>query len=249
VTTVAQRRDCRVYVFEGWDPHTNYATKTVIYVGETGREPFERLMEHVYGKPWADTITGWRVLDEVYPDKTAVLVAEDATIKDLAPLYNYEGNLDNPRRVPIPEARRQRAARDRARGERQPWAPPADGRVKPSRRAAAATTRRQPGRRRSRRLVGFVVEAAAWVGLFATAGAAFWVIVGYLGVTATARSFDTVAGPIALFTAVWAESRPRRALTRPLAKFVAVTASIGVAVTLLPAGLHAVGQFLAALLT
>jgi hypothetical protein len=160
--------DCRVYVFEGWDPHSGYTAKTVVYVGETGRLPFERLLEHVYDQPWSDTITSWRVLDEVYPDKASVLRAEDAAIKALCPLYNYEGNLGNPARIPIPEARRQRATRDAARGA-QPWTAPA-GPTGDVERARPQRSSLSPVWRRRRNV--FLIRGTAWLVL----AVAVWVV-------------------------------------------------------------------------
>ncbi len=214
-------RGCRVYVFVVWNPHDGYATKTVGYVGETGRLPFERLLEHVYSQPWADTIVSWYVLDEVYPDKRAVLAAEDATIKKLLPLYNYEGNLDNPRRIPIPEAKRQRAARDLAKGA-VPRAALTDT-TRPLRETAKA--RRPRPVRRSRRyprparrlgVAGAswaLLALLAWVGAW-RAGLPLWLGLRASALLAAAlvlacwwlfpkRDWDTrVAGMVAICAAV-----------------------------------------------
>lgn len=166
-------RDCRVYEFEVLDPNTNYQTKTVGYIGETAREPLARLLEHVYAQPWSDTITLWRVLDEVYPNKPAVLAAEKAEIRARRPLFNYEENLDNPRRIPIPEARRQRAARDAAKGAVTPWQAPTDAR--PARESVKVA---KPTRRRARRCPRPVrrlgVAAGVWVPLMFLAWTGAW---------------------------------------------------------------------------
>lgn len=116
-------RDCRLYRFYGWDPRTGYTTKTLIYIGETVREPFDRLMEHVARKPWADTITSWEVDDQVFAGKDQVLAAEQAAVQTEQPLYNHEYNLGNPHRVPLSDQERQRWDRDTARG-RPLWRAP-----------------------------------------------------------------------------------------------------------------------------
>lgn len=122
---VSDLRDCRLYRFYGWDPRTDYTTKTLIYVGETVRQPFERLMEHVGDQPWADTITSWEVDDRVFAGKGQVLAAEAAAIRDEKPVYNVRENGQNQRRVIPPDAIRQRRARDAAHG-RARWVHPAD---------------------------------------------------------------------------------------------------------------------------
>jgi hypothetical protein len=116
-------RDCRLYRFYGWDPRTNYTTKTLIYIGETVREPFDRLMEHVGRKPWADTITSWEVDDRVFAGKDQVLAAEQAAVEAEKPLYNDEWNHGNSDRVELSDQERQRWARDTAAGK-TPWRRP-----------------------------------------------------------------------------------------------------------------------------
>lgn len=118
----ADLRECRLYRFYGWDPGTNYTTKTLIYIGETWREPFDRLMEHVARQPWADTIAGWEVDDRIYYGKEAVTAAERAAVEAEQPLYNDEFNRGNPARIELEEAKAQRWARDDAKGV-PPWRP------------------------------------------------------------------------------------------------------------------------------
>lgn len=130
-------RDCRIYRFYGWDPRTNYTTKTLIYIGETAREPLERMLEHVYEKPWADTITSWEADDQVYAGKDAVLAAERAAVEAERPLYNYEWNRNNSRRVEIWRQEQQRWARDDAKG-RPRWVKPTQQYRAPRRVAAAS---------------------------------------------------------------------------------------------------------------
>lgn len=137
-------RDCRLYRFYGWDPRTNYTTKTLIYIGETVREPLERMLEHVYAKPWADTITSWEADDQVYAGKDAVLAAEKAAVEAERPLYNYEWNQSNPRRVEIWRQEHQRWARDDAKG-RPRWVKPVQQYRAPRRAASpVVVSTRQP---------------------------------------------------------------------------------------------------------
>lgn len=137
-------RECHLYEFEVRDPHDGYRTTTSGYVGESARQPLERLLEHVYEQPWADTIVGWRII-ATYPCKRDVLAAEAAAIRDRGPLFNWEHNRRNPRQVPPREAVDQRHARDRAAG-RPEWIPPR-GRPYPARPARAAS--RAPMARRA----------------------------------------------------------------------------------------------------
>lgn len=107
-------RDCKLYRFYGWDPRTGYTTKTLIYIGETVRMPFDRLMEHVARQPWADTITGWEVVDAVFAGKDAVVAAEQKAVERDMPLYNWEWNSGNPDRIGPDDQKVQRWARDDA---------------------------------------------------------------------------------------------------------------------------------------
>ncbi len=124
-------RECRLYRF--WITHPVTGKRVLGYIGETGRLPFERLMEHVMSQPWADTILAWEVDPVTYWGKQAVLVAERAAIEAERPIYNYRENLSNPQRVEIWRAKEQRWARDDRLG-RPRWVDP----VKGGRRPAAA---------------------------------------------------------------------------------------------------------------
>lgn len=132
-------RDCHLYRF--WVRHPVTGERVLGYVGETVRMPFERLMEHVYSQPWADTIVAWEVDDIAYPGKRAVLAAEAVAIRREKPLYNVEHNTGNPRRIIPPDAIRQRRARDAQQG-RPRWVHPDDraARTVPERRVAATRT-------------------------------------------------------------------------------------------------------------
>lgn len=119
----AELRECRLYRFYVTHPLTG---RVVLgYVGETGRQPFERLLEHLATQPWFDTVVRWEVDPQVYYGKKAVLAAERSTIGAERPLYNVAGNERNRDRVPPPVAIRQRRARDAARGV-QRWVHPDD---------------------------------------------------------------------------------------------------------------------------
>lgn len=162
-------RDCRIYRF--WVTHPVSGEVVLGYVGETVRQPFERLLEHLATQPWFDTVVRWEVDSQPFQGKAAVLAAEEFAIRTEMPLYNVKGNLDNPNRIPPPAAIRQRRARDAQRG-RERWVHPDDraGSVPVAVRTKAAPKRR-PRRRwseRRRRLVGWstawsVVTLACWI--------------------------------------------------------------------------------------
>jgi hypothetical protein len=116
-------RECRLYRIRGLDPRTNYRTITLIYVGESAREPFVRFIEHLYEQPFGDTIVGHPEVDpRPFASKNDVWAAERAAIEAERPLYNIEYNLANPDRIPPWTAREQRWARDDAAG-RPRWQP------------------------------------------------------------------------------------------------------------------------------
>jgi hypothetical protein len=175
-------RECRLYRFYGWDPRTNYTTKTLIYIGETVRQPFERLMEHVGDKPWADTITSWEVDDRVFAGKGEVLAAEVAAIRSEQPLYNYEGNLANPHRVEIWRQEKQRHARDDAAGRRR-WVKP----VPRQRASSVRTAPTVPVRRGSvsRKWTPVQVKASLWLITWVSTTAVMWGEAARLGLFAT----------------------------------------------------------------
>lgn len=121
----ADQRDCALYRIYVLDPRTNYRTVCLGYIGETAREPFVRFLEHLYERPFGDTIVGFPQVDpRVFAGKDEVLEAERLAVEAERPLYNYEWNLENPERIEIWRAREQRAERDaeraRQRGEPQP---------------------------------------------------------------------------------------------------------------------------------
>lgn len=151
----AEQRDCALYYIDALDPTTNYTTvRRNAYIGETGREPFIRFMENLYEQPFGDTIVGMpRVDPRVFPSKRAVWAAEEEAIKRLRPLYNYEHNLDNPERIPIPVARRQRAERDRSGGFTSPT----------RRHPVAGVERRSVSLRAPRWLVLPAAAAGLWI--------------------------------------------------------------------------------------
>lgn len=181
-------RECRLYRF--YVTHPVSGEVVLGYVGETGRQPFERLLEHLATQPWFDTVVRWEIDRQVYWGKDAVLAAEAAAILAERPLFNVKGNERNEDRIPPPEAIRQRRARDTAKGEAR-WVHPDDrGPTRPQ------TVPRPPARKRwsSRRkhLTGLSVAAptvtvAAWIVLavygLLTAAVAEWTPVGALLVT------------------------------------------------------------------
>ena len=132
------QRPCSLYRIMVLDPRTNYTTITLGYIGETGRMPFTRFIEHLYEQPFGDTIVGHPQVDlRVFAGKDAVVAAEEAAVKAERPLYNYEFNLDNPDRITIPQAIEQRRRREAAKGNPN-WQPNQKGDRQPVTGAATA---------------------------------------------------------------------------------------------------------------
>lgn len=123
---------------QGYDinPRVIYA-----YGGKTTRRDWEaRVEEHMWGggqydttpDPWADTVLGWRPDGTVaaimaaggywnmWQGRTVPLILSIGevliAIKLRRPVYNYQWNLGNRRRIPIPVQEDQRELRDLARG-------------------------------------------------------------------------------------------------------------------------------------
>lgn len=158
----ADLRECALYRF--WVRHPVTGQRVLGYVGETARMPFVRLMEHVLEQPWADTILAWEVDDTTYPGKAAVLAAEKAAIEAERPLYNIEGNMGNPSRIPPWTAVQQRQAR-------QPgWVPPVKGTRLPRQRAPRATSASAPRRSDLAERVEFAARLVRWVPAVAVTG-------------------------------------------------------------------------------
>lgn len=162
-------RECRLYRF--WVEHPVTGEIVLGYIGETVRQPFERLMEHVDVQPWIDTVVRWERDPQVFAGKDAVLRAEAAAIRAEKPLYNVKENLDNRARIIPPVAIRQRRARDAA-ANRPRWVHPDDrGPVRPSRPVQGPEKR---GRRVACRLYQRKVWACAVVLISVCVVAACW---------------------------------------------------------------------------
>lgn len=102
------RREFRLYRFHGHDG-------TLLYIGETGRQPFQRLMEHVCDKPWAPEMARWEVDPRMWATEAEVLAAEEAAIRAERPRYNWEHNEGNPDRVWAPPVQQPRQWRPASR--------------------------------------------------------------------------------------------------------------------------------------
>jgi hypothetical protein len=127
------RRHSIVYGANILDPDTREVR--VDYVGQTvqtlaARERQHRGQDPATGnveQPWSDLIVGALfVIEEGWWTAAELDAREEFHIRRVLPRYNYTHNQDNPDRIPIPEARRQREARDAARGLPSPqWDRPA----------------------------------------------------------------------------------------------------------------------------
>lgn len=75
---------------------------TLLYIGQTGRMPLERLIEHLYEQGWAPEIARWEVDPRVWHSEADALAAEEAAIRAEKPRYNWQHN-DGPHRVWVPK--------------------------------------------------------------------------------------------------------------------------------------------------
>lgn len=158
------RRDCALYRIMVVHPVTG---KVVLgYIGETGRMPFTRFMEHLYDQPWGDTIVGHPHVDpRVFAGKAQVLAAEEAAVLAEKPLYNIEWQKGARHAIPQWTAREQRAERDRKRGTVTPdWAAKGTTPAAPRARSAAWSARRSRLSPRWRRRRNWAAGlAAGWL--------------------------------------------------------------------------------------
>lgn len=187
------QRDCALYRFYVRHPVTG--RRVLGYIGETARMPFQRLMEHIYQQPWADTILGWEVEDVVYRGKDAVLAAERAAIHAERPLYNIEENLGNRERIPPWDAVAQRQAREPG------WVPPAKGERVPRQRVTSSYPTRVPTPTRYGAWAWFRRHPAAQVAvvLLVVFGGLVWASAGRLdGWDPAGAGLAGVAGVFAL---------------------------------------------------
>lgn len=223
------RRWSIVYGFRILDPATMRVL--VDYVGKTVQKLAARERQHRgqdfetddTEQPWSDLIVGKPFIIEQGLWTAAELAERERFhIHRLKPRYNYEHNLDNPARIPIPVARRQREARDAAKGVASPdWAAKGTGQRqavpgKVARRAAAARA---------------AVAAPRWTpavkraaGSHAVRVAAAWlVLAGLLWWLANRAALSAVAGPqyaaaaaTGLLLGLWAfvERRSRKGTVR-----------------------------------
>lgn len=106
---VFPRREGWVYVFRARHPATGVLVRHG-YIGKT-RWLKLRLAQHLERSDWRDTVTEWDVL-WYSPDVTAFGLwwREVWYILTRMPLYNYQWNRLNPRRIPKYEQRRRSAA-------------------------------------------------------------------------------------------------------------------------------------------
>lgn len=116
----------------GWRPGVIYAYSTLdaetgdrepwAYVGQTRQELYKRHNQHIACQPWSDLFPEVRIVFKFKhcPDWWLTLT-EKLVIKFTKPLYNYEYNTKNPRRIPIYQAKADREMRDRLARMRRFW--------------------------------------------------------------------------------------------------------------------------------
>lgn len=218
----AVQRDCALYRIYVLDPRTNYTTTCLGYVGETARLPFVRFMEHLYEQPFGDTIVGQPQVDpRRFSSKEEVWAAERAAVEAERPPYNYEYNLANPDRIPIPVARRQREARDAARVPSPTWSSPRSVPARPFASPSRPPKVRRRAWSRSQRHV--VTVAATWLVL---AAVGWWAACRYAHapVLTGAEAGGAVAGAVLLWA--WARTQPKRSMLRPLGVWAGAAAGV-----------------------
>lgn len=112
-------------------------TGRLLYVGQTGRQPLVRLLEHVRDQPWHGQMARWEVDRRIWHTEGEVLEAEKATIRAECPVHNVAHN-----------------------GVRHSWARPGVWRQPP--RAGRVAGRRPEPSAWTLRLAGVV---AVWLGV------------------------------------------------------------------------------------
>lgn len=82
----------------------------LLYVGQTGRMPLHRAVEHLREQSWAGEVATWQLDPRVWGSVDEVLDAERRAIRAEQPRYNVVHNGRNPHRVPVARTPRQRGA-------------------------------------------------------------------------------------------------------------------------------------------
>ncbi len=207
------RRRGIVYGINWLDPASG--TIELAYVGKTRQRLRSREAQHRDDQPWSDLIVGDAYVLAEGPWTDAELDAvEEEFIKERRPPFNYEHNLDNPHRVPIPVARRQRWERDDEAG-RPRW-------VKPDERAEQANRLHRPvggtlveGRSRL-----WWVTAAAWAGGWFLLAVMLWHAAA--GLSVTGRWWTAALTPgLALAVETWRGPQLRRWLAPRVRQWLA----------------------------
>ncbi len=190
-------RPCRLYRFCVEHPLTG---ETVLgYVGETGRQPFERLLEHLATQPWFDTVVRWEVDPRTFYGKDAVLRAETAAIRAERPLYNVKGNESNDARIIPPDAIRQRRARDAATNATR-WVHPAD------RVPAAPRPLKVPATKPARRWRPWQKRLVGWPSVWLGLTLALWAWFVFYGLVASVLAAGETAAGTAFALTAWVAS-------------------------------------------
>lgn len=118
-------------MYAAWVAHPVTGRVVCGYVGKRSGHLHVRIGEHMYGgtsrqpqpSPWSDTVVVWKVLYAGECSRFTLWWLEIVAITLLRPLYNYEWNRLNPRRIELyVAARRERSAACLARvGGPLPW--------------------------------------------------------------------------------------------------------------------------------
>lgn len=101
-----------IYAYSAIDPDSGRRIRWA-YVGKTRQKLVNRHNQHMVVQPWSDLFPNVRIVFSFNscPDWWLSLV-EKLTIKFTRPLYNYDYNTKNRRRIPKYAALKQRKERD-----------------------------------------------------------------------------------------------------------------------------------------
>jgi hypothetical protein len=110
------RRPAVVYAYDVAHPFTG--APVLGYIGQTVQRLAERDEQHADTQPWYDTILDGspRVIWQGEPTGAELDAIELGFIRDLKPLYNFDGQEHGEHRITKPDAVAQRHARDRVNG-------------------------------------------------------------------------------------------------------------------------------------
>lgn len=127
----------------------------LLYIGQTGRMPLVRCIEHLIEQAWGGDVARWELDPQIFHSEAEVLAAEEAAIRAEKPLRNWIHN-EGPHRQWQPKVTEYRHP-----GSRAPRIDP----VKPSRQPARKPLSAKARRRRKWTLAWAGTVAMLWAAL------------------------------------------------------------------------------------